>query len=192
MAEEALAPRVDHTWPRASRRNRNTAVRPMSDKTKTDHKKKGGKGKLILIVGLPLLLLLGGGGAAVFLGFLPPVGQVVAADAADTPKPRNPGEIVFVDLPNLLVNLSLTGTRLRFLKFTASLEVTEQGDAEIVRQLLPRIVDNVHSYLRAIQPEEFEGAQVVYQVKRDLLARINQVIEPARVDDVLIRELLVQ
>jgi len=154
--------------------------------------------KLVFLVVLPLVVLTAiGGAAAYFMGALP-VEQLLAADAAPTeagvePDAEiDPSEIVFVNLPEILVNLDLAGKRMRFLKFTAAIEVLGEDEAEIVRRFVPRITDNMHLYLRSLQPEELSGAEGVYRIKKDLLARINQVVQPARVRDILVREMLVQ
>jgi len=152
--------------------------------------KKSGKMKLILLIGLPLLLLAGGGAAAVLLG-ITPIGRQAEAgiDGASRTELK---DVMFVELPDLLVNLSVAGPRMRFLKLAAALEVHGQADADLVKQLVPRILDSFHLYLRAMRPEELEGAQGVYRVKEELLARTNEATRPAQVRDVLIRELLVQ
>jgi flagellar FliL protein len=151
----------------------------------------GRKWKLILMIGLPLLLLLGGGGAAYVMGMVPPVGGKVES-AGSTEQIEDPSEIAFVDLPDLLVNLNVSGQRLRFLKLTASLEVHGADQAAIVRQLVPRILDSFQLYLRAIRPEELQGSEGAYRIKEDLLARTNAAVRPAEVRDVLVREMLVQ
>jgi flagellar protein FliL len=155
--------------------------------------KPGGGRKKILIIGLPvlLLLLLGGGGAAYVMGMVPPAaGTAGTADeggAAD-----DPASIVFVDLPDLLINLNAEGSRLRFLKIAAALEVHGVEQAEAVRRFVPRILDSFHMYLRAIRPEELQGSEGVYRIKEELLARTNDAVRPAQVRNVLVRELLVQ
>jgi flagellar FliL protein len=146
------------------------------------------------------VLLLGGGTAAYFMGFIP-VGEeaeasegsaaVEVAEAEEEP-PVMPANVVFVDLPDLLLNLNVTGKRLRFLKVVASLEVASEEQAEIVRQMTPRILDNLHLYFRSVQPDELAGPDGVYRIKEDLLVRINDTIGPARIRDVLIKEMLVQ
>jgi flagellar FliL protein len=97
-----------------------------------------------------------------------------------------------VTLPDLLVNLNVKGNRLRFLKFAAALEVIDQAAADRVTKLAPRITDNIHAYLRAVEVEDLGGPDAVYRVKRDLLARVNQVVRPLRVRDVLMKEMLIQ
>ncbi len=164
----------------------------MSEDTETEAeaKKSGGKLKLILIIVLPLLVLLGGGGAAYVMGMVP--GLNGGADNADAAPADNPADVVFVDLPDMLVNLNAGGHRLRYLKIAAALEVRGAAQADLVRQFVPRILDSFQLYLRAIRPEELDGAEGVYRLKEELLARVNDAVHPAQVRDVLVRELLVQ
>ena len=154
--------------------------------------------KLVLLIVIPLVLLLGGGAAAYFMGFIPLGEEAEASEAAEVEMaeveepPVMPEDIVFVDLPDLLLNLNVTGKRLRFLKVVSSLEVASEEQAEVVRQMTPRILDNLHLYFRSVQPEELAGPDGVYRIKEDLLVRINDTIGPARIRDVLIKEMLVQ
>lgn len=166
----------------------------MSDSEDEAPPKKKRGGKLLLLLLLPVILLLGGGAAAYFMGLVPlPSGEVEAA-TADPGEDVTPdtSEITFVTVPDLLVNLNPTGGRLRFLKFVAALEVVGEENAAEVERLLPRVSDNMHAYLRAVDLEELGGPDAVYRVKRDLLMRVNQVVGPIEIRDVLIREMLIQ
>lgn len=167
----------------------------MSDEAPEGASSRRGGRKLLILVVLPLLVILGAGAGAWFAGLVPlgsPAVEAATADENAAPAAIDPRDIVFVDLPDLLVNLDLDDRRLRFLKFAAALEVVGQQNAELVRQFMPRITDNFHSYLRAIQVAELGGAEAVYRVKRDLLTRVNLVVDPVPVRDVLIKEMLVQ
>lgn len=149
------------------------------------------KSKARLWIGAALALVLLGGGATAWLaGLLPLEGAGAAAAERGGEAAARPA--VFIDVPDLVVNVNVTGTRLRFLKLVASLEVGGERQAEAVRQLLPRITDNINLYLRTVEPDDMGGAAGVYRIKRDLLARINQVVAPHEVRDVLIKEILVQ
>jgi flagellar protein FliL len=160
-----------------------------ADQTAASPKKRG-KAKLILAIGAALLMLAGGGAAAFFTVMMP-AGS--SADAGEAPLSELAHEdIVFVDLPELLVNLNVTGRRLHFLKIATALEVDGEDQAAVVRQFVPRILDSFHMYLRAITPEELQGAEGVYRIKEELLVRTNEAVRPAQVRDVLVREMLVQ
>jgi flagellar FliL protein len=151
--------------------------------------KRRGTAKLILVIGAVLLMLAGGGAAAFFMGIVP-TGSADARQALQSEVAR--ADIVFVDLPELLVNLNVTGRRLHFLKIATALEVVGEDQAAVVRQFVPRILDSFHMYLRAITPEELQGAEGVYRIKEELLVRTNEAVRPAQVRDVLVREMLVQ
>ena len=151
---------------------------------------KRGRAKLILIIGAALLMLAGGGAAAFFTLIMPTGAPADAGRVAQAEVARE--DIVFVDLPELLVNLNVSGRRLHFLKIATALEVAGDDQAAIVRQFVPRILDSFQMYLRAITPEELQGAEGVYRIKEELLVRTNEAVRPARVRDVLVREMLVQ
>jgi flagellar protein FliL len=137
--------------------------------------KKSGRAKLFLAIGAALLLLTGGGAAA-FVMLTPPA--EAPGDGHATASETDHADIVFVDLPELLVNLNVTGQRLRFLKIATAVEVAGEEEAEAVRQFVPRILDSFHLYLRAITPEELQGAEGVYRIKEELLVRTNEAVRP--------------
>ena len=99
---------------------------------------------------------------------------------------------VFVDLPDILVNLQSSGKRMRFLKLRVALEVTDEATAERIRALTPRVMDSFQLYLRALTVDEVKGAVGLQRLKEEMLARVNRAIKPLDVEDVLFKEMLVQ
>lgn len=148
----------------------------------------GGKKKLILIV-LALLLVLGAAGAG-FMFFNPFAKKDEAAPAEAAPPP--PKAAVFLDLPDLLVNLNSANRRTNFLKISISLEVESAADVQKLQALMPRIVDSFQVYLRELRLEDLRGSAGMYRLREDLLRRINEAARPVKVNDVLFKELLVQ
>lgn len=163
-----------------------------------------GKKKLLLIVaGAVLVLALGGGAAAYFLGLFGSTGHAEAAtpheepahdgEAAGHESPAPPPvTVVFVDLPDVIVNLQSTGSRMRFLKLRLALEVADEATAQTVKMLMPRILDSFQLYLRALTVEDLAGPVGMQRLKEDLVARSNLAAEPAHIADVLLKEMLVQ
>ena len=98
-------------------------------------------------------------------------------------------------MPDLIVNLN-TGTsatrRTNFLKISVSLELENPGDIEIVTQNMPRIIDNFQIYLRELRIDDLQGSAGLYRLREELLRRVNLAARPARVKDVLFKEMLVQ
>jgi len=104
-----------------------------------------------------------------------------------------PGAVVmFVDLPDVLVNLRSDGKRMRFLKLRVALEVDSDKSAEGVKALTPRVMDSFQMYLRALSVDEIQGSAGMQKLKEEMMARANLAIEPHRIRDVLFKELLVQ
>jgi len=151
-------------------------------------KKWSGK-RLVLFIGLPVfLLILIGGGAGVYFS-----GMLGGAKKAEGTAPKvEAGPAVYVDLPEILVNLESTGKQQRFLKASISLEVANPVDAEALKKQMPRLVDQFQTYLRGLRVDDLHGSSGVYRLRQELLARVAQAAEPTPVDDVLFRELLVQ
>ncbi len=148
-------------------------------------KKWSGK-RLVMVAGIPLLLILIGAGVY-FSGLL---GSGKKADAPTAKAEQGPA--VYVDLPEILVNLEATGKQQRFLKASISLEVANTADAEALKKQMPRLIDQFQTYLRGLRVDDLHGSSGVYRLRQELLARVAQSAEPTPVDDVLFRELLVQ
>lgn len=150
---------------------------------------------MLLVVGLLLLALTGGGGAAAYLLGLWPGAESGSAHAAGSveakPVPA-PRKVTFVDLPDLLVNLRASDRRPRFLKLRLALEVGDEQVGETVRSLTPRVMDSFQLYLRSLGEHELDGPRGLQMLKDEMLARINHALAPARVDDVLVKEMLIQ
>jgi len=161
----------------------------------------GGKKKLILLILLPLLLVIGGTTGAYFAGLLDPViAMIVGEEAAVEGEAAGDGEDaagvpkvgVFYDLPELLVNLNTGGRKSSFLKIRVALELQKQEDVPVIEAVMPRIIDNFQVYLRELRIEDLKGSMGVYRLKEELLTRVNAAVAPAKVNDVLFKEMLVQ
>jgi flagellar FliL protein len=138
---------------------------------------------MIMIAGGVVLLGVVGVGAYMMLGH----GHQVEA-AASPPKPA-----IFVDMPEVLVNLSSTGNgRAHYLKAKIVLEVTDQKIAEEIKPVLPRVLDSFQTYLREMRSSDLEGSAGLYRVRDELTRRVNLAVAPSRINAVLFKEIVVQ
>ena len=101
-------------------------------------------------------------------------------------------DAIFYDLPELLVNLSTTGRKSTFLKIRIALELEKPEDVPVVERVMPRIVDNFQVYLRELRVEDLKGSAGMYRLREELLKRVGAAIAPAKINDVLFKEMLVQ
>ena len=149
-------------------------------------RKRFGLATLLVLALVPLLLIAGGVGAyIVFFSGGSRATEQAAAPAA--PKP-----MVFYNLPELLVNLNGHGRRASFLNMSLSLELSHPAHIPRLEAVLPRIVDAFQTYLREMRPEDLRGSAGLYRLREELLARVNSSAQPARVSDVLFKEMLIQ
>ena len=153
--------------------------------------------KIVLVIILPLLLLVGAGvGAAIMLGALDgeePAPEVEADDQnQDVAEEQPASQAIFFEVPDLIVNLNTSGRKAAFLKIKISLEIGNPSDVDAVNQNLPRIVDNFQVYLRELRVEDLQGSAGMFRLREELLRRVNLAVRPARVKDVLFKEMLVQ
>jgi flagellar FliL protein len=156
-----------------------------------------GKGKAVIIIAAALLLVVGGAAGAYFTGLLDPLLASLSGSGESAPKEEAvasapQGTTVFYDLPEILVNLNNAERRSTFLKLRVSLELGSQQDVPKVEALMPRIIDNFQVYLRELRVEDLKGSAGMYRLREELLTRVAAATAPARVNDVLFKEMLVQ
>ena len=145
------------------------------------------KSKLPLLIGLVLMLGLGGGGFyAVYSGMI--LGDGHADDhAAEEPiKVEALPDIAYVPVDPMVVTLSGGGSS-RHLRFTAQLEVPKAYQQDVTL-LIPRILDVLNGYLRAVEVSELEDPTALVRLRAQMLRRVQIVSGEGRVRDLLVTE----
>lgn len=150
-------------------------------------KAKGKKKPPLKLIGMAAagVLVLGGAGAGgyMFLG----------KSAHHAPKKETAKPAVFVDLPNVLVNLANSGNgRTQYLKVKITLEVPNRSLVDKIKPLMPRVMDTFQTYLRELRPTDLDGSAGLYRLKEALTRRVNAAIAPSHITAVLFKEIVVQ
>jgi len=168
---------------------------------------KFGKKKIMLLVLIPLLVLAIAGGVSWKMGLLDGIigkkkvdcTQVTESDpdyasCADELAKAGGGDKpgVFVDVPDMIVNLNSTSKQPRFLKISLSVELEDVNAQKVFEALLPRVVDQFQTYLRELRLEDLRGSSGMYRMKIELLSRVRAAVPDLKVRDVLFKEILVQ
>jgi flagellar protein FliL len=139
--------------------------------------------KWMIIGGAGLLVLVGGGGGAYFF--------FKGSDHKEAPVVAKPA--TFVDLPDVLVNLSNTGgDRTQYLKVKIVLELPDATLVPQIQPLMPRVMDAFQTYLRELRPTDLDGSAGLYRLKEELTRRVNAAVAPNRITAVLFKEIVVQ
>ena len=178
------------------------------------------KPPIVLIAAAAGVLVLGGGGAAAFFLMKPKPeahgekgaeekgkkkekkkdekkkeGEGAAAGAegaAGTPVIKEgPDGIVFYTLPDIVVNMQTADGKSTFLKLKLTFELPDEETAEALTPNLPRLQDMFQTFLRELRPEDLNGSQGTFQLRVELLRRVNLVAAPSKVNAVLIEEMLI-
>ena len=98
----------------------------------------------------------------------------------------------FPPLEEIIVNLNTGGRKSSFLKVRVNLELANADDIKRIEAVMPRIMDNFQVYLRELRIEDLKGSAGMYRLREELLSRVNIAVAPAKVNDVLFKEMLVQ
>ena len=166
--------------------------------------------KLLIIIGAVAVLVLGGGGTAAFL-LLKPKPDAAAAgkhkpakkdgkeekagkDGKGATGPtirQGPDGVLFYTIPDIVVNMQTADGRPTFLKLKLTLELPDQAAADELEPNMPRLQDMFQTFLRELRPEDLSGSQGSYQLRMELLRRVNLVIAPSKANAVLIEEMLI-
>ncbi len=174
---------------------------------------------LFIIVPAALLVLGGGGGAAFFL--MQPKAEAAESGGHGAPKKgghakaekkgggghgaaagaeanpalgvisEGPDGVTFYTLPDMVVNLQAADGRPTFLKLKLTLEMHDAALAEHLQAEMPRMNDMFQSFLRELRPEDLAGNAGTFQLRAEILRRVNLIAAPGKVDAVLIEEMLV-
>jgi flagellar FliL protein len=164
---------------------------------------------LMLIIGaLVAVLVLAGGGTTAFL-LLGHKSPPAAADQKPKPKKDDkkkgdkkddkngaqiadgPDGVVFYTPPDIVVNMQTADGRPTFLKLKVTFELPDASMADTLDEDAPRLQDMFQTFLRELRPEDLQGSQGSYQLRMEIQRRVNLVIAPAQINNVLIEEMLI-
>jgi flagellar FliL protein len=142
------------------------------------------KSKKPLIIGGILAILLGAGGF-----FVAYSGLLFASDPKEVTSTESVSplpNIAFVPIEPLVISLGSIDAK-RHLRFTSQIEVGSDFAADVTL-LLPRIIDVMNGYLRAIEPAQLDDPAMLLRIRAQLLRRIQMVTGTGRVRDLLVTE----
>lgn len=153
----------------------------------------GGGGKMKIIIIALLVLIIAGGAAAYFLLLkgdgtegAKPADEVAVEDTAQNDSSLG----VTHELDPFIVNLA--GDANRYLKVVVVLQLSTEGVAEEIKNRGPQIKDSVITVLSSKTPEEILTVQGKYDLKMELIKRVNAIVSTGVVRDLFFTEFVVQ
>lgn len=170
----------------------------MSEDSEKAEEPKKKSGKMLIIIGAVLFLVSAAGGYFVVgSGLLGGGSKSESEHAADDGAhgsgthnaPLIEGTGAFVAVEPVVVSLP-RGSGHKLLRVAVSLEVDPAAESQVTA-LMPRVVDVMNSYLRAVEVDMLEDPLALDMVRGHLLARLKVVAGVDAIHDVLIQEFVV-
>lgn len=184
-------------------------------------KKKGLPIMLIAIIAGAVLVLGGGGAAAYFLLLAPKHPPAAAGakpdahakkdekkkdkkkeggekkDAAKVdPKTQpvvseGPNGIQYFTLPDVVANIASPDGHASYLKLKLTFECADDDTVQLLTDSMPRVNDVLQGFMSELRPEDLSSSAGDYQLRLEILRRINLVLAPHKINAVLIEEKLI-
>lgn len=107
--------------------------------------------------------------------------------------PCEAGNPCYYAMPKMVVNLAGTeGQRSPYMELELSLEAANGSAFAHIPELMPRLKDQLNAFLRELRVEDLNGSAGTFTLRRELLKRFNLVLDPKKLDAVLIEGMLIQ
>jgi flagellar FliL protein len=165
---------------------------------------------LLIAIAAGAVVVLGGGGAAAFFLLKPKPAQVADAGKAKPKKEKKkkeakkgeggeklagvvkegPDGVIFYTMPDLSSNMQTQDGRPSFLKLKVTFELPNEDTVDTLEENMPRLQDMFLTFMRELRHEDVAGSQGNYTLRMEIQRRVNLVIAPAKVNAVLIEEML--
>lgn len=144
------------------------------------------RGKLGLVLGLLGAVVLGGAGfQAAKSGMIDP-GALLGGGAAHEAHTAAAPAASFVAMEPILVSLG-PEARAKHLRFAGQLDVAPEATAAVQAEM-PRIVDALNTYLRAVEVRDLEDPAALTRLRAQMLRRVQTVTGAGEVRDLLVTE----
>ena len=170
---------------------------------------------MLIVIIAAAVLVLGGGGAAGYFLFLAPKHPPVATDTAkkadkkdkkkdekkegaDKVDPKTqpttadgPNGTTYFTLPDTIANIQAADGHASYLKLKLTFECADDDTVDALTDNMPRINDVLQGFIRELRPEDLSGSEGNYQLRLEILRRINLVVAPHKINAVLIESMIV-
>jgi flagellar FliL protein len=154
-------------------------------------KRKRGLGRRLLLFAIPAILVGAGAGAA--YRFVPALGDKVrgmaglnhtAVTVAAVSHPQ------FIEFPEMAVTLPNAGHP-RQMRIKLAVELTDAAPSSVSAEILsPRVYDALLTYLRTLRDGDVDGGLGLDRLRGDLYRRLDLVLGPGVLRDVLVTSLV--
>ena len=176
--------------------------------------KKKGLPVMLIAIAAGAVLVLGGGGTAAFLLLKPKAPPAAEAgkdgekkadekkkdkkkdgDKKEAAKPdpktlpvkaEGPNGITYYTLPDVVANIESPDGHASYLKLKLTFECPDDDTVDTLDESLPRVNDILQGFMGELRPEDLSSSAGDYQLRLEILRRVNLVLAPHKINSVLI------
>jgi flagellar protein FliL len=104
---------------------------------------------------------------------------------------EGPDGVTYFTLPDVVANIESPDGRASYLKMKLTFEVGDEETVELLKESMPRINDILQGFMGELRPEDLSSSAGDYQLRLEILRRINLILSPHKINAVLIEEKLI-
>lgn len=169
-----------------------TEEEPLTPEEVPEGSKKGSKIRKTLIIVTPIILVIAG--AVYFYLFV--INAPKPEKGVTTEQPKHKANIAleqnaYFDIDPITVGLSPSGPKKEFLRLDLTLRVASESESKAIMEKLPIIKDSLIVFLRSLRASDFNSSSSTLYLKEEITKRINKIIAPIAVKEVLFQEVTV-
>ncbi len=148
------------------------------------------KGKKILLLLVPMIIGIISATIYILFSLYSSSGTSTNDEHKATTEKGGP-EYYFIDMNNMIVTISSSADmKKNYLKLSLSMQVKTQDAETVINQKLPIINDSFQTFLKELRRADLSGSAGVIMLKAQLLKRVNAIIAPQEVLDILFKEII--
>lgn len=104
---------------------------------------------------------------------------------------EGPDGVTYFTLPDVVANIESPDGHASYLKLKLTFEVADEETVHLLQESMPRVNDILQGFMGELRPEDLSSSAGDYQLRLEILRRINLVLAPHKIKAVLIEEKLI-
>jgi flagellar basal body-associated protein FliL len=165
---------------------------PLTPELASDAEGKTQKLKKLLIFIAPIILLITAG--TYFFFFVikaPKITDVVETQQTNTKEKATLTPTTYFDMDPITVGLSPSGAKREYLRLTLTIKLNNTQESNVLMSFMPAVKDSLVTFLRSLRSTDFNSSGSTIYLKEELTKRINKIVAPVVIKEVLFQEITV-
>lgn len=180
----------------AEEKNKDKSEEVSAEAAEMLKKAKSGKKKLLILL-IPVLIMLASVLGLYFTKWSAKDDGETTTEVKDISLENNNSidelKAFFYDLPDQWISLNALDRQHQIVfKAKVTLEMENSEGVKYAKDMLPRIQDTLQFYFREMRVEEIQGSIGIYRLREEILGRLNKILSPHKVINVLFKEMSIQ